>query len=147
MMEAFTHPAPDAQALPLWRIHALRAIYALLVVGLGTVIWPSILDLSVEWSLARGLVNAMLAALGLLALLGLRYPVQMLPLLFFELTWKTIWLLRVALPLSLSHRMDAATTGTMYEVAGVLILYVLFPWGYILRAYGRRIGEPWRRTR
>jgi hypothetical protein len=140
-----TRDSAHTNELPLWRLYALRAMYALLVFGLGSIIWPSILDLSVEWPLARSVVNAMLGALALLAVVGLRSPVQMLPLLLFELTWKTIWLLRVALPQTLEHRMDAATSATMSEVAWVGVLYLLLPWGYILQAYGARAGERWRR--
>jgi hypothetical protein len=38
----------------------------------------------------RGVVRSVLAAVSLLAVLGIRYPLKMLPLLFFELVWKTI---------------------------------------------------------
>ena len=33
-----TRPAPDD--VPGWRRHLLRAMYALVVVGLATVVWP-----------------------------------------------------------------------------------------------------------
>jgi hypothetical protein len=46
-----------------------------------------------------GVVRAILAAVSLLALLGVRYPIQTLPLLPFELAWKTVWVLAIGLPL------------------------------------------------
>jgi hypothetical protein len=81
----------------LLRLYLLRAGYLLLVVGLGLTVWPSILNLGKSWELMHGVVVSMLGAMAVLALLGLRYPLQMLPLLFFEVVWKGIWLLRVAL--------------------------------------------------
>ncbi len=95
--------------LPLWRLYAFRAGYLLLVVGLGSTIWPAFSIPPNHWSLMSGVVVCMLGAMSALALLGLRYPLKMLPLLFFELAWKTIWMLRIALPLWLGHRLDAAT--------------------------------------
>ncbi len=119
------------------RITLLRGCYLLMFVGLGLVIWPGILDTGREWELARGLVNAMLAALGLLAGLGLRHPLRMLPLLLFETAWKLIWLLRVALPAWLGGRLDAAMAETAAECLGVAIFLLVLPWGYVWRRYVR----------
>jgi hypothetical protein len=67
----------------------------------------------------------------------------MLPLLFFELAWKAIWLTAIALPLWLAHRLDAASAETAGEcLVGVVFLAVI-PWDYVWRAYVRRPGEPW----
>ena len=41
-----------------------------------------------------------------LALLGIRYPLQMLPVLLFELAWKLIWVAAVVQPLWTAHQMD-----------------------------------------
>ena len=54
----------------------------------------------------------MLAAFGALSALGLRCPLQMLPVLLWELLWKSIWLIVVAVPLWSAGRMDQ-TTWTM----------------------------------
>ena len=89
-----------------FRLYLLRAGYLLLVVGLGSTIWPAILDNTTTWELQRGVVVSMLGAMSVLAVLGIRYPLQTLPLLFFELTWKSIWLLGVALPLWSAHQID-----------------------------------------
>ena len=77
-------------------------------------------------------------------MLGIRYPLQMLPLLFFELTWKSIWLLRVALPVWSADQMHARTWEIVIECL-IVILRVLIPWRYVFEnftpAYGAAVRE------
>lgn len=133
--------------ISVFRLNLLRAGYLLLVVGLGITLWPSILDLSRTWGLTHGVVVSMLGAMSALAALGLKYPLQMLPLLFFEMGWKTLWLLRVALPLWSADKLDAATLQTVYECLGVVIFPIIIPWPYVFRTYFKKAGDPWRRSR
>jgi hypothetical protein len=130
-----------------FRLYLLRAGYLLLVVGLGATIWPGILNPAKSWELMHGVVISMLAALSILAVLGLRYPLQMLPLLFFEMTWKAIWLLRVALPIWSSHHMDADTAETAFECSLVIIFLAIIPWTYVFETYAKKAGDAWGRSR
>lgn len=130
---------------PLSR-NLLRGCYLLMIIGLGLVIWPTILEPTQPMTLARGEVVSMLGAMSALALIGLWHPVRMLPLLFFEIGWKLIWLLRIALPLGLARRLDASTTETVYECLGVVIFLAVMPWRHVFATYGRARGEPWRRA-
>jgi len=57
---------------------------------MGAQIWPLILHHPANLGHMRGVVRSLLGALTLLCLLGVRYPVKMLPLLFFEFAWKAI---------------------------------------------------------
>jgi hypothetical protein len=125
----------DAPGLPRWRLHALRAGYLLLVVGLGSVIWPGILGGHAPWTANQGVVHCMLAAMSALAILGLRYPLRMLPLLFFELAWKAIWLLVVAAPLWSAHRMDTDTLETANECFIAVVFVAVIPWDYVWTRY------------
>jgi hypothetical protein len=129
----------------VFRLYLLRAGYLLLVLGLGSIIWPSILDQTKSWELMHGVVISMLGAMSLLAVIGLRYPLRMLPLLFFELAWKTIWLVRVALPLWSTHQMDADTTETVFECLMAVIFLAIIPWDYVFRTYVKGAGDPLRR--
>src|SRR5439155_22850064 len=79
----------------LARLYVLRATYLLLVVGLGATIVPALID---HAPMARGVIPSLLGGVWLLAFVGLRYPLQMLPLLMFAFAWKTIWLLAFGLP-------------------------------------------------
>lgn len=58
------------------------------------------------WDNMHSVACSLLAALSALAALGIRYPIRMLPLLLFELLWKTIWLAAIALPLWSPHKLD-----------------------------------------
>jgi hypothetical protein len=132
--------------ISILRLIALRAGYLLLVAGLGSEIWPGILHPTRPWELMHGVVICMLGALSALSLLGLRYPLRMLPLLFFELAWKTIWLVRVALPLWSAHRMDADTAETAVECLVAIVFVAVIPWPYVVRTYLAGPGDPWWRS-
>ncbi|WP_432825247.1 hypothetical protein [Dactylosporangium sp. CA-092794] len=89
-------------------------------------------------------VVCMLVGMSLLGLLGLRYPVRLLPIMLFEVAWKAIWLGVVALPLWLDHRMDAATRDLTGEVLWIVVIVVTIPWGYVYSNSVTRRGERWR---
>lgn len=130
----------------LLRLYVMRATYLLIAVGLGLMIWPGLINPPEHLEHMRGVVRALLGAVGLLALLGIRYPLQMLPLLFFELVWKTIWIVAFGLPLWSAGALDPATRSTWFDCAfGVVLCVVAIPWGYVVTNYVRRPGDPWRR--
>ena len=86
-----------------------------------------------------------LGALTLLALLGARYPVTMIPLLIFEFTWKLIWTLIVWLPLWLANRVDPDTADSFFSIfLGVVIVPIVLPWGYVWKKYVIAPGDRWR---
>ena len=72
-----------AEELPLWRLHAMRVGYALMGIGLAIVKWPLVIDYDQSFPLYEGVVAVLLTAMSLLAFLGLRYPVRLLPILLF----------------------------------------------------------------
>ena len=128
----------------LLRLYALRAGYLLLVLGLGPVVWPGIIHHDLPWGLMQGVVHCMLAAMSALAVLGLRYPLKMLPLLFFELAWKSIWLAAVALPLWSAHQMDGDTLETANECLMAAVFLIVIPWRYVFSNYLMQRADRWR---
>lgn len=128
-----------------FRLYLLRATYLLIAVGLSLMIWPLILRHPVDLPHMNGVVRSMLGAVALLAIVGIRYPLKMLPLLFFELVWKTIWVLAFGLPLWSTHRLDSATGQTMFEcLFGIVLVLLVLPWGYVFAHYVRVRGDRWR---
>ncbi len=135
--------AAPASDVSLFRLYALRGGYLLLVVGLGLDIWPDLLAHPLSWELMRGMTNCLLAGLCVTAILGLRYPLAMLPLLFFEITWKVIWLGLIALPLWRAHRIDADTAQTIFACSMVVIFPIIIPWRYVIANFARKPGDRW----
>ena len=128
-----------------FRLLTLRALYALMAFGLGAVIWPSLLSPRAAAPDPASVVHALLGALGLLAAVGLRYPLQMLPVLFFELLWKSVWVLAVAMPAWQQGRLGVYGTATLYECLPVFILFpIAIPWRYVWANYVKAKGAPWR---
>ena len=141
------HLREDPVATPsisLFRLYALRAGSLILAVGLGSAVWPGILHHDKPWTLMQGVVHCMLAAMSALALVGLFHPLKVLPLLFFELAWKAIWLGVIALPLWLAHRMDADTSETTVECLMAVVFLIVVPWSYVFARYVTSPGDRWR---
>jgi hypothetical protein len=126
------------------RLYLLRLGYLVMGGGLAVTKWPSVINHEGPWPLSEGVVTSMLLALSVLALLGLRYPLQMLPILLFESAWKLTWLTLVALPLWRADQVDPATLELFNSVLWVVIVLAVIPWRYVVVQYVTKRGEPWR---
>ena len=142
----FTAPAAHVtlSGLPLHRLYLLRAGYLLMGLGLAVVKWPLIVNGADTLPLFEGIVACLLTAMSLLALLGLRYPVKLLPVLLFESAWKLIWLATVALPRAVTGDVDAATQDVVINCSLVIFILAVTPWRYVWRQYATAKGDPWR---
>lgn len=115
-------------------------MYLLLVIGLGGMIVPEILSHDLT---SRGVIASLLGAVWALAFLGLRYPLEMLPLLMFEFVWKLIWMIAYGLPQWSSGQRPPTFADDFTNIAlGAILLFVI-PWGYVYRRYVKRPGDRW----
>ncbi len=130
-----------------FRLYLLRAMYVFTVVGLAIEKLPALLH-PATLSPGDSVILSVLGATALLAVLGIRYPLKMLPLLFFEFVWKSIWILAFGLPLLLSGGLDPNISfgGTETLIAclvGVVLVPLVMPWGYVLKHYLKAPGARW----
>ncbi len=130
--------------ISVWRLNLLRVFYAVIFFGLATFIWPEVIHHTSSFAVVYGVRFSLLAGLGAMAGLGLRYPLQMLPLLLFELVWKAIYLIAFALPLYLAHGIDGATAEDIRGVLMVVVFIPCVPWRYVFANYVMKPGERWR---
>jgi len=137
------HSSPSSASLPTWRLNVMRVGYFVMVVGLAVTKWPELVAHQ-PWELKEGTVVTMLVAMWVLALLGLRYPQRMLPILLFEVGWKLTWLGVVALPLWSDGNLTGATRAQAAAVLWVTIVIAVIPWDHVVRQYVTARGERWR---
>jgi hypothetical protein len=130
----------------LFRLYALRAGYLFVAAGLAATVWPLLINHSPQWPLMNSVVCSMLGAVSVLAAFGIRYPLQMLPVLLFEVAWKSIWLIAVALPLWSANQLDSRTWETVRDCLLGAILIPLIPWRYVIAGYVTAPGDRWRRV-
>lgn len=145
-MNSMTATAPARLSQPelsLTQLHLMRAGYALMAVGLALVKWPLLAD-AASLPLYEGVTLCLLTAMSLLALLGLRHPVKLLPILLFESAWKLLWLGLVALPDAASGELDAATTDILVNCSLVIVIIAVIPWRHVWRSYVTSSGDRWR---
>jgi hypothetical protein len=126
----------------LVRLYVLRLTYLLLVIGLGALIVPDILS---HRLMDRGVIASLLGCIWLLAFIGLRHPLQMLPLLMFELGWKTIWTVAYGLPQWSAGQLPPTFAEDSFNIGfGVILMPIVIPWPYVWRHYVKRPGARWR---
>src|SRR4028119_1265706 len=143
--------APSMTEVSTFRLYLLRAMYVFTLVGLAIEKLPALLH-PATLSPGDGVILSVLGATALLAVVGIRYPLKMLPLLFFEFVWKSVWILAFGLPLLLSGGLDPNVSfgGTETLIAclvGVVLVPLAMPWGYVLKHYLKASGAGWGKKR
>lgn len=129
------------------RLYLLRAAYFMIFVFLTTQVLPQVILRGTSYPHMSGVARALLGALGLLALLGIRYPIKMLPILLFELAWKAIWVFAIGLPLRMANKLDPGQAQTFVDCTfGVVFCLIVIPWPYVIDTYFRAAGDRWKRA-
>ena len=140
--ETTAAPAGPDREVPLWRLHLLRVMFLVFVVG-GFLVHP-------QWMLdpsptARGMTDGMLAGLWVMSFFGLRYPLQLLPIFLYEFIWKTIWLLWFGMPQWLAGGGSPRLGDDLIMIGlGPILFGLIIPWRYVWRHYIRQPAERWR---
>ena len=125
----------------LARLYIMRAAALLGVWGL----FATVQTLFQHAPLDRGVHKALIAGLWLMAIFAIRYPLKMIPVLLFELVWKTIWLIFFGLPQYWSGVGSPRLGEDLWAIGAFPIVCVLvIPWGYVWRHYVTAPGDRWR---
>lgn len=136
-----------APSVSLWKMWGLRLFFAGMVFVLGKNQLLYILEGASEWARWRGLGHSMLFALALFAIGGMFRPLTFLPLMIYEIVWKGIWLLVVALPPWLVGEEIPTIVSVKGSLIGICLIAICIPWKYVWWRYFEQPIEPWRRKK
>lgn len=120
------------------QVWGLRLFFLLMLVFVAPFAWRVLLTHERPWDPVRAVAFAAWATYPTLALFGLLHPLRWLPLMFFTIGYKTLWLALVAWPLWQAGALWGTPTG---EIAGSFLalplLVMVVPWGYAWKRYFR----------
>ena len=137
-----TTPGEVGDELTIFRLYVLRAMYALIGIAEGINVAPNL------WRhepTARGVIPALIIAMCLLDLVGIRYPRRMLPLLLFEFVWKALWVVFFGLPQWSSGNFPATFPEDFKSILpGIIVMPLVIPWSYVWRHYVKAPADRWR---
>ncbi len=128
----------ERYGVPRINIYLLRMLYLLMVVFLGNDAWSYIVSHEGPWNPEAAAAWSVWAAFSVLASIGLFHPLRMLPIVLLEITYKTIWLVVVGVPLMNAGTLDGRAEEMMFSFGLVILPILATPWGYVVRTYLHR---------
>jgi hypothetical protein len=100
--------------------------------------WRTILTHQGPWDHMRAVAWSVWATYPTLAILGLIHPLKMLPIMFFAIGYKAIWLAIVAYPLWNANALAGSPAEPMTkDFLWLPLALIVVPWGYAFRNYVR----------
>lgn len=136
MLARIFAPDPRHDGVRPVQVWGLRVFYALMLVFVAPTAWRVLLATEPGGDPVRAVAWAVWATYPALALFALVHPLRWLPLMFFTIGYKSVWLATVAWPLWQAGRLWGTPAG---EVAGSFLalplLALVVPWGYAWRTF------------
>ena len=129
-------PDPRHDGVRPIQIWGLRLFFLLMLVFVASSAWRVLLTHEGPWDPVRAVAFAVWATYPALALFGLLHPLRWLPLMFFTIGYKAIWLAFVAYPLWQAGMLWGSPSGEIAgSFLGLPLLVAVVPWGYAWRTY------------
>lgn len=126
-------------------IWGLRVFYFLMLVFVATNAWHGLLTHQGPWDPLHAIAVCVWATYPALAFFGLIHPLRWLPLMFFTIGYKTLWLAFVAFPMWQSGTLAGSPAAAIASAFAALpLLVAVVPWGYAYKTYvawPRRAGR------
>ena len=128
-----------------FHIWGMRLFYLLMLVFVAPTAWRVLLAHEGAWQPLQAVAWSVWATYPVLALFGVLHPLRWMPLLFFTLGYKVVWLAFVAWPLWRTGALEGSAAQPVAEsFLAIPLLALVIPWGYAWRTYvaGRAAPGP-----
>jgi len=117
-------------------IWGLRLFYLLMFAFVTPSAWHTLLFHQGAWDPLRAVAICVWATYPALAVFGLFKPLRWLPLMFFTIGYKALWLAFVAWPMWRSGTLAGSSAEEIaYSFAALPLLAAVVPWGYAWCTY------------
>ena len=118
------------------QIWGLRLFFFLMLVFVTPEAWSALLQHDGPWDPVRAATFCVWATYPALALFGVFRPLRWLPLMFFTVGYKSLWLYFIAWPLWMSGTLVGSRAEEMaFAFAFVPLMAAVVPWSYAWRTY------------
>jgi hypothetical protein len=126
---------------PRINIYLLRILFTLMFLFVASDSWKHIFSHIGPWDNIDAAAWCMWATYSTISIIGIVRPLKMLPIVFFEIVYKVVWLTIVAYPLWAKNELIGSPAESMTRVfLWVVLPIVAMPWRYFFMTYilGRR---------
>ena len=124
------------EGVPAINIYLLRLLFTLMFLFLTYESWTHILNHTGPWDNANAPAWCMWGSYSVISFIGILRPLRMLPIVLFEIVYKTAWLFVVAYPLWMKNELIGSPAEGMTRVfVWVVFPMVAMPWRYFFRTH------------
>jgi hypothetical protein len=135
-MNIFKRDYANYEGVPKINIYLLRLLFTLMFLFLSYDSWTHILTHKGSWGVTDAAAWCMWGSCSIISFIGVIRPLKMLPIVLFEIVYKTTWLLVVAFPLWAKNQLVGSPAEYTATVFIFVILPILFmPWGFFYRNF------------
>ncbi len=119
-----------------WRLHLMRGLFFLNFISLAFDNWAQVFFPDDLMDTLSGVAISFWAGFSLLNLVGIRFPLKMLPVLLLQLLYKSAWIISTYLPAKHAGALDIWLKEFYWVcVAGIVLNLLIIPWDYVYKTF------------
>lgn len=134
--ELFKRDYENYEGVPRINIYSLRLLFTLMFLFLTYDSWSHILNHKGPWQVANAAAWCMWGSYSVISFIGILRPLKMLPIILFEIIYKSTMLIIVSYPLYVKNELiGSPAEGMTRMLVWVVFPIVAMPWRYFFRNY------------